>query len=96
MGKRGVVCDYAGEELHVGDLVAFAARHGNRVRMSDAIVHDVTTKRIAGALIPTLLVKPTGTDSGWALGARQTLRAVEIRAEHVRLLRPRFDPELSL
>jgi hypothetical protein len=90
MGKRGVVTDYAGEELYAGDLVAYAARYGNRVRMSDAVVLDVTTKNIGGRLLPTLVVQPTGTDSGWGLGARKTLRPVEVSAEHVRLIAPDF------
>jgi hypothetical protein len=90
MGKRGVVTDYAGEELYAGDLVAYAARFANRVRMSDGIVLDVTAKRVNGRLVPTLVVQPTGTDSGWGLGARKTLRAVEISAEHVRLVTPGF------
>lgn len=93
MGKRGVVSDYAGEELYEGDLVTFAARHGNRVRMSDAVVLDVTTKNVGGRLLPTLLVQPLGVDSGWALGARKTLRPVEISAEHVRLVAPEFAKE---
>lgn len=90
MSKRGVVTDYAGEELYAGDLITFATRHGNRVRMSDGIVQDVTTESIGGRLVPTLLVQPTGTDSGWGLGARKTLRAVKISAEHVRLVTPEF------
>lgn len=90
MGKRGVVTDYAGEELYAGDLVTFGTRHGNRVRMSDGIVNDVTTKNIGGRLVPTLLVQPTGQDSGWGLGSRKTLRPVEISAEHVRLVTPDF------
>jgi hypothetical protein len=90
MGKRGVVTDYAGEELYAGDLVSFGTRHGNRVRLSDAVVLDVTTKNIGGRLLPTLVVQPTGTDSGWGLGSRKTLRPVEISAEHVRLVTPDF------
>jgi hypothetical protein len=90
MGKRGVVTDYAGEELYAGDLITFAARFGNRVRMSDAVVLDVTTKQVAGRLVPTLVVQPTGTDSGWGLGSRKTLRRVEVSAEHVRLVAPDF------
>jgi hypothetical protein len=90
MGKRGVVTDYAGEELYAGDLVSFGTRHGNRVRLSDAVVLDVTTKNIGGRLLPTLVVQPTGTDSGWGLGSRKTLRSVEISAEHVRLVTPDF------
>jgi hypothetical protein len=92
MGKRGVVTDYAGEELYKGDLVTFATRHANRVRMSDAVILDVTTKTVAGRLMPSLLLQPTGTDSGWALGARKTLKQVEIFAEHVRLVTPDFAP----
>jgi hypothetical protein len=90
MGKRGVVTDYAGEELYAGDLVSFGTRYGNRVRLSDAVVLDVTTKNIGGRLTPILVVQPTGTDSGWGLGARKTLRPVEISAEHVRLVTPDF------
>lgn len=90
MGKRGVVTDYAGEELYAGDLVTYAVRHGNRVRMTDAIVQDVTTKTVAGRLLPTLVVQPTGQVSGWGLGARKTLAPVEISAEHVRLVAPDF------
>lgn len=90
MGKRGVVTDYAGEELYAGDLVTYAVRHGNRVRMTDAIVRDVTTRSVAGRLFPTLIVQPTGTVSGWGLGARKSLAQVEISAEHVRLVSPEF------
>ena len=86
MAKRGVVCDYAGEELYAGDLVAYATRYANRVRMSDAVVLDVTTERIAGRLIPTLVLQPTGKDSGWALGVRKSMAPVTIAAEHVRLV----------
>jgi hypothetical protein len=90
MGKRGVVTDYAGEELYAGDLITYAVRHGNRVRMTDAIVTDVTTKSVGGRLLPTLVVQPTGLVSGWGLGARKTLQPVEISAEHVRLVSPDF------
>lgn len=90
MGKRGVVSDYAGQELHAGDLITFATRHGNRVRMSDAVVLDVTTKKVDGRLVAMLLIQPTGRDSGWGLGARKTLRQVEVTAEHVRLVAPDF------
>lgn len=90
MGKRGTVSDYAGDELYAGDLVAYAARQGNRVRMSDAVVLDVTAKNVGGRLFPMLKVQPTGTDSGWGLGSRKTLRAEWISAEHVRLVTPNF------
>lgn len=84
MGKRGVVTDYAGEELYRGDLVAYAARQANRVRMSDAIVLDVTAVLVKGRLLPMLRVQPTGTESGFT--ARKSLRPCWIAAEHVRLV----------
>ena len=90
MAKRGSVSDYAGEEIYAGDLVAYAARQGNRVRMSDAIVLDVTAKTVGGRLLPMLKVQPTGTDSGWGLGSRKTLRGEWIYAEHVRLVTAGF------
>jgi len=95
VAKRGVVCDYAGEELHAGDLVAFAARHGNRVRMTDAIIlpNGVTTRLVnvpgvGAVLVPVLHVQPTGIESGFA--KRRTDVAQWITAEHVRLIRPGF------
>lgn len=84
MGKRGVITDYAGEELYKGDLVAYAARQGNRVRMTDAVVEKVTTRLEHGRLRPMLRVRPTGTESGFT--QRRSLRATWISAEHVRLV----------
>ncbi|OKI71403.1 hypothetical protein [Streptomyces sp. MJM1172] len=86
MGKRGVVTDYAGEELYKGDLVSYAAREGNRVRMTDARVEKVTTRLAGGRLIPYLKVKPTGDESGFT--RRTSYRSVWIGAEHVRLILP--------
>jgi hypothetical protein len=86
MAKTGTVNDYAGEELYPGDLVAYATRHANRVRMSDALVCKVTARKVAGKLRPMLLVLPTGEDSGYGLGARKTRRKVWVGAEHVRLV----------
>ena len=86
MSKRGVVTDYAGEELHVGDLVAYAVRQANRVRMADAIVLDVTAVLTNGRLMPMLKVQPHGVESGFT--KRRKLRSVWISAEHVRLIRP--------
>lgn len=84
MGKRGTVTDYAGDELYAGDLVAYAARHGNRVRMADAVVAKVTTRRALGRIVPMLLVRPTGNESGFV--RRKTRRAVWVAGEHVRLV----------
>ncbi|MEU3060638.1 hypothetical protein [Streptomyces subrutilus] len=86
MGKRGVITDYAGEELYPGDLVAYAARQGNRVRLADAVVKRVTARIESGRLRPMLLVRPTGTESGFT--KRRSLRAEWISAEHVRLIVP--------
>jgi hypothetical protein len=84
VAKRGVVTDYAGEELYAGDLVAYAARQGNRVRMSDALVLKVTAVLEGGRLRPMLHVQPTGTESGFT--RRKTMRSEWIAAEHVRLI----------
>jgi hypothetical protein len=84
MAKRGTVTDYAGDPLYKGDLVTYSARHGNRVRMSDAIVERVTANLVGGRLVPMLKVRPTGDESGFT--ARKTLRAEWIAAEHVRLI----------
>ncbi|MFD9629807.1 hypothetical protein [Streptomyces violascens] len=86
MGKRGVVTDYGGEELYKGDLVAYAARQGNRVRMADAIVDKVTCRLVDGRLRPMLRIRPTGTESGFA--KRRSLRQEWISSEHVRLIVP--------
>ncbi|MCX4687213.1 hypothetical protein OG401_23395 [Kitasatospora purpeofusca] len=86
MGKRGIIVDYAGEELHPGDLIAYAARQGNRVRLADALVEVVTTKLVDGRLRPMLRVRPTGTESGFV--RRRSLRAEWISSEHVRLVIP--------
>lgn len=89
MGKRGVVTDYAGEELYPGDLIAYAARQGNRVRMTDATVERVTARNVGGRLVPMLKVRPTGVESGFT--ARRKIRAQWIGAEHARLIVPGED-----
>ncbi|MFH8593078.1 hypothetical protein ACH4OW_23850 [Streptomyces sp. NPDC017056] len=94
MGKRGVVADYGGEELYRGDLVAYAARQGNRVRMADAIIDKVTTRLVDGRLRAMLRIAPTGTESGFA--KRRSLRKEWISAEHVRLIIPDVTGERDL
>lgn len=86
MGKRGVVTDYAGEELRPGDLICYATRQGNRTRVTDAIILEVTTKREGRRVVPLLKVRPTGSESGFT--ARRSLRAQWIYTEHVRLIKP--------
>lgn len=86
MARRDVITDYAGEELYEGDLVAYAARRRNRVRMTDARVVETATRLVGGRLRPMLKVKPTGDESGFH--RRRTQRPVWISAEHVRLVLP--------
>ncbi|MGW1277573.1 hypothetical protein ACWD4V_11545 [Streptomyces tsukubensis] len=86
MGKRGVVTDYGSEELYPGDLIAYAARQGNRVRLADGIIRRVTTRLVDGRLRPMLLVQPTGIESGFV--KRRSLRKEWITTEHTRLLIP--------
>ncbi|MGI5347021.1 hypothetical protein ACQEU8_02360 [Streptomyces sp. CA-250714] len=89
MSKRGVVTDYAGNELYPGDLISYSARQGNRVRQSDAVVVKVSARpaKVAGVgtvLVPILKVKPTGQESGFT--KRRSLREEWVQAEHVRLI----------
>ncbi|MFJ9646714.1 hypothetical protein [Streptomyces sp. NPDC101206] len=79
-----MITDYAGEELFPGDLINYAARQGNRVRVSDALVLKATAKLVDGRLRPMLKVQPTGTESGFA--KRKSMRAEWISAEHARLV----------
>lgn len=87
MSKRGTVTDYAGEALRVGDLINYATRQGNRVRVSDAVIERIEIRRAYGRLLPFLLVQPTGTDSGDVGPARRSMRREWVSTEHVRLLR---------
>lgn len=88
VGKRGVVTDYSGLELHPGDLINYASRQANRVRLADAVVHKVTAKKYGGRLCPMLLVQPTGVESGFT--ARRSSRKAWIGAEHARLIASDF------
>jgi hypothetical protein len=84
MAKRGTITDYSGEPIRPGDLIAYACRESNRVRMADAYVLDTKTEKFKGRLIPFLLVKPTGAESGFT--RRKSMRSVWIVVEHVRLI----------
>ncbi|MGW6920873.1 hypothetical protein ACWGA9_06250 [Streptomyces sp. NPDC054950] len=95
MGKRGVVSDYAGNELHPGDLIAYAARNGNRVRQADAVILEVSTRLtpvedVGNVLIPVLKVQPTGVESGFSKRSSGTPQW--ITTEHVRLITAGFVP----
>lgn len=91
MGKRGVVTDYAGNPIHAGDLVTYAARQGNRVRSADAIVQEATAKLVDGRLRPMLLVLPTGVESGFV--KRDSFRREWISTEHARVVIPNYTGE---
>lgn len=96
MGKRGTITDYAGEALYPGDLITYGTRRGNRVRMSDAVILECTTKRIGWYVVPRLLVQPTGTDSGYGLTReRKSLRRTRISPEHARLIRSQVMPTVT-
>lgn len=89
MSKRGVVTDYAGNELYAGDLITYSARQGNRVRQSDAVIIKVSARStqvpgVGTVLVPVLRVKPTGTESGFV--KRRSQREEWIMAAHVRLI----------
>ncbi|WBP87022.1 hypothetical protein [Kitasatospora cathayae] len=86
--------DYSGQELYPGDLVAYSARQGNRVRMADAIVREVSAKLVqvpgvGSMLVPVLKIQPTGVESGFT--KRRKLREEWISAEHVRLIVPQAE-----
>lgn len=89
MSKRGQITDYAGDEIYAGDLVAYAARRGNMVRMTDALVLKATGKLVGGKVRPMLKVQPTGDESGFV--KRKTLRSEWIEVDHVRLITPGGD-----
>lgn len=82
MGRRKVVCDYAGNELRKDDLINYGTRVGNTVRMADGIIEKVTARVIGGRLRPTLIVRPTGVESGFV--KRRSLRREEVETTHVR------------
>ncbi|MFF4952269.1 hypothetical protein [Streptomyces chattanoogensis] len=96
MAKRGVVTDYAGNELYAGDLISYSSRNGNRVRQADAVVEEVTAKRttvegVGAILVPVLKVRPTGIESGFT--KRRTVAAQWITTEHARLIIPNYTGE---
>ncbi|MCT2594253.1 hypothetical protein LHJ74_30835 [Streptomyces sp. N2-109] len=82
MSKRGTICDYAGDEIRKDDVVTYAARRGNTVRMADAVVIKTYTRKLGGRIYPMLRLAPTGQESGWV--ARGSMRVVHVAAVHVR------------
>lgn len=80
MGK-GNLTDFTGAEIYPGRLIAYPTRRGNRVRNTEAVVLELESNRAAGRVVPMLLVKPTGRDSGFI--GRKTLTPQHVAAEHV-------------
>ncbi|MGW2591680.1 hypothetical protein ACWCXC_15645 [Streptomyces sp. NPDC001515] len=87
--------DYAGNELHPGDLITYSARQGNSVRVTDAVILEVTAEKanvphVGVVLVPVLRVQPTGVESGPV--KRKSGDPQWITTEHVRLITPDFAP----
>ena len=87
MAKRGTVTDYAGNELHADDLIAYSSRRGNQTRLADATIIQVSTRLVAvpdvgRIVVPVLHIQPTGMESGFT--KRRSLRAEWITASAVR------------
>ncbi|WP_172384876.1 hypothetical protein [Streptomyces sp. MNP-20] len=94
MGKRGHIHDFTGAEIREGDTVVYAARRGNGVRMTEAVVLDTYTERFKGRTIPMLHVRPTGRESGFV--KRSTARPARIVADHVAVTIPVEDPAVTV
>ncbi|MGK5728196.1 hypothetical protein [Streptomyces sp. URMC 124] len=86
MGKRGNISDFTGAEIREGDTVVYAARRGNGVRMTEAVVERTYTEQYKGRTIPMLKVRPTGRESGFV--KRSVFRTETIVAEHVAVTIP--------
>lgn len=86
MSVRKTVCDYAGNELHVGDLINYPSRTGNRVRSADGMIVKITTEvaPVTKRILPVLWVQPTGVESGFV--KRRSPRLVPVGTEHARLV----------
>lgn len=80
MAKRGTVTDFTGMPAMPGDVIVYAARAANLVRMTEATIESIGTEKIKGRVFPVLKVRPTGRISGF-LG-RVTDRTETIRSEH--------------
>lgn len=78
-------CDYAGDEMRSGDLVTYASRRGNEVRMADGRIQKAFTRKMFGRMVPMLKVKPTGSESGILRSRSDRVRNIAVK--HVRLVR---------
>lgn len=80
MGKRGNIHDFTGAEVREGDTIVYAARRGNLVRVTEAVVLRVYTEKYKGRVFPMLAVKPTGNESGFV--KRASFAIQHVAAEH--------------
>lgn len=79
--SKANLTDFTGAEIRVGRLIAYPTRRGNRVRNTEAVVLETRSNRSAGRVVPMLLVRPTGRESG--VSGRKTLKPLTVGAEHV-------------
>lgn len=79
--SKSRLTDFTGAEIRPGKIVVYATRQGNVVRMTEAIVKELQTNKATGRVVPELLVKPTGRDSGFI--ARKTLTPQTVAADRV-------------
>ncbi|MER5501342.1 hypothetical protein ABT096_29635 [Streptomyces sp. NPDC002561] len=78
---KAELTDFTGAEIRPGRLIAFPTRKGNRVRNTEAVVLELKSDKSSGRVVPKLVVRPTGRESG--ISARKTLTPRTIGAEHV-------------
>lgn len=81
MSKRGNIHDFCGSEIRTGDTVVYAARRGNSVRMTEAVVTKLYTETYKGRIIPMAKVAPTGNESGFV--KRTVFRIETVVIEHL-------------
>lgn len=79
--SKARLTDFTGAEIRPGALVSYASRQGNVVRLSEAVVLELTSNKSAGLIVPMVKVKPTGRDSGFI--ARKTLAVQTVAADRM-------------
>ncbi|MFE5159118.1 hypothetical protein ACFRNT_11400 [Streptomyces sp. NPDC056697] len=73
--------DFTGAEIRPGAIVSYSTRHGNLVRLSEAVVLETKSDKRAGVVVPKVKVRPTGRDSGFS--ARKTLNVRTVKADRL-------------
>ncbi|WNI28625.1 hypothetical protein [Streptomyces sp. ITFR-6] len=79
--SKARLTDYTGAEIRPGVVVSYASRQGNVVRLSEAVVLELKSDKAAGIVVPKVVVKPTGRDSGFI--ARKTLTIQTVTADRL-------------